>query len=162
MEKSKLETRLTSGQGRERDTLTTVGSVNSDIEVSMTLTTLATALTTLILPSTNKLMMHLNSSMFKKMLTKLKEELKSCQKELDASKEVSKKLMSEKILLDQKVQRLERMKSEEVISLLVMILIFFSVLIPRHQVYFIFLKYGQYDLCRKAQWKRFMRMNAVN
>ncbi|CAN6229960.1 unnamed protein product [Urochloa humidicola] len=79
MEKSRLETRLTSGQGRERDTLTTVGSVNSDIE----------------------------------MVTKLKEELKSCQKELDASKEVSKKLMSEKNLLDQKVQRIERMKSEE-------------------------------------------------
>ncbi|KAK8456503.1 hypothetical protein SEVIR_3G030800v4 [Setaria viridis] len=79
MEKGRLETRLTSGQSRERDTLTTVGSVNSDIE----------------------------------MLTKLKEELKSCQKELDASKEVSKKLMSEKNLLDQKVQRLERMKSEE-------------------------------------------------
>lgn len=36
MEKSRLETRLTSGQGRERDTLTTVGSVNSDIEVSVT------------------------------------------------------------------------------------------------------------------------------
>ncbi|CAL5029436.1 unnamed protein product [Urochloa decumbens] len=79
MEKSRLETRLTSGQGRERDTLTTVGSVNSDIE----------------------------------MVTKLKEELKSCQKELDASKEVSKKLMSEKNLLDQKVQRIERMKTEE-------------------------------------------------
>lgn len=53
----------------------------------------------------------------KKMVTKLKEELKSCQKELDASKEASKKLMSERNLLDQKVQRLERMKSEEVISL---------------------------------------------
>ncbi|RLM75632.1 hypothetical protein C2845_PM15G24650 [Panicum miliaceum] len=79
MEKSRLETRLTSGQGRERDTLTTVASVNSDIE----------------------------------MVTKFKEELKSCQKELDASKEASKKLMSEKNLLDQKVQRLERMKSEE-------------------------------------------------
>ncbi|PUZ49390.1 hypothetical protein GQ55_7G322300 [Panicum hallii var. hallii] len=79
MEKSRLETRLTSGQGRERDTLTTVASVNSDIE----------------------------------MVTKLKEELKSCQKELDASKEASKKLMSEKNLLDQKVQRLERMKTEE-------------------------------------------------
>ncbi|KAJ1273357.1 hypothetical protein BS78_06G273900 [Paspalum vaginatum] len=79
MEKSRLETRLTSGQGRERDTLTTVGSVNSGIE----------------------------------MLTKLKEELKSCQKELDASKEVSKKLMSENNILDQKVQRLEKMKSEE-------------------------------------------------
>ncbi|PWZ40740.1 Kinesin-like protein KIN-14I [Zea mays] len=73
MEKSRLETRLTSGQGRERDTLTTVGSVNNDIE----------------------------------------EELKSYQKELDASKEVSKKLMSEKNILDQKVQRLERMKNEE-------------------------------------------------
>ncbi|AQK47054.1 Kinesin-like calmodulin-binding protein [Zea mays] len=79
MEKSRLETRLTSSQGRERDTLTTVGSVNSDIE----------------------------------MLTKLKEDLKSYQKELDASKQVSKKLMSEKNLLDQKVQRLERMKNEE-------------------------------------------------
>ncbi|XP_066344764.1 kinesin-like protein KIN-14I [Miscanthus floridulus] len=79
MEKSRLETRLTNGQGRERDTLTTVGSVNSDIE----------------------------------MFTKLKEELKSYQKELDASKEVLKKLMSEKNLLEQKVQRLERMKNEE-------------------------------------------------
>ncbi|XP_039775302.1 kinesin-like protein KIN-14I [Panicum virgatum] len=79
MEKSRLETRLTSGQGRERDTLTTVASVNSDIE----------------------------------MVTKLKEELKSCQKQLDASKEALKKSMSEKNLLDQKVQRLERMKSEE-------------------------------------------------
>ncbi|KAG2569578.1 hypothetical protein PVAP13_7NG429000 [Panicum virgatum] len=79
MEKSRLETRLTSGQGRERDTFTTVASVNSDIE----------------------------------MVTKLKEELKSCHKELDASKEALKKLMSEKNLLDQKVQRLERMKSEE-------------------------------------------------
>jgi hypothetical protein len=49
------------------------------------------------------------------MLAKLKEELKSYQKELDASKEVSKKLMSEKNILDQKVQRLERMKNEEVI-----------------------------------------------
>ncbi|KAL6651851.1 hypothetical protein ACP70R_010776 [Stipagrostis hirtigluma subsp. patula] len=84
MEKSRLETRLTSGlevsgSRRERDTLTTVGSVNSDIE----------------------------------MLTKLKEELKSCQKELDVTKEASKKLMVEKNLLDQKVQRLERVKSEE-------------------------------------------------
>lgn len=35
MEKGRLETRLTSGQSRERDTLTTVGSVNSDIEVSV-------------------------------------------------------------------------------------------------------------------------------
>ena len=51
------------------------------------------------------------------MVTKLKEELKSCQKQLDASKEALKKLMSEKNLLDQKVQRLERMKSEEVIFL---------------------------------------------
>ncbi|ONM12482.1 kinesin-like protein KIN-14I [Zea mays] len=79
MEKSRLETRLTSGQGRERDTLTTVGSINNDIE----------------------------------MLAKLEEELKSYQKELDASKEVSKKLMLEKNILDQKVQRLERMKNEE-------------------------------------------------
>ncbi|XP_062184363.1 kinesin-like protein KIN-14I [Phragmites australis] len=93
IEKSRLETILTSGQGhsesnnkieasgnrRERDALTTVGSINSDIE----------------------------------MVTKLKEELKSRQQELDALKEVSKRLMSEKNLLDQKVQRLERMKSEE-------------------------------------------------
>jgi hypothetical protein len=49
------------------------------------------------------------------MLAKLEEELKSYQKELDASKEVSKKLMLEKNILDQKVQRLERMKNEEVI-----------------------------------------------
>ncbi|KAK3143436.1 hypothetical protein QOZ80_4AG0300290 [Eleusine coracana subsp. coracana] len=83
MEKSRLETRLLSGQGhsetKQKDTLTTVGSVNSDIEL----------------------------------LTKLKEELKSLQKELDVSKEISKKLTMEKNLLDQKVQRLERMKSEE-------------------------------------------------
>ncbi|TVU16478.1 hypothetical protein EJB05_40046 [Eragrostis curvula] len=85
MEKSRLETRLINGQAevsgtrRERDTLTTVGSVNNDIEL----------------------------------LNKLKEELKSCQKELDISKEVSKKLTMEKNLLEQKVQRLERMKSEE-------------------------------------------------
>ncbi|KAL6844152.1 hypothetical protein ACP4OV_025825 [Aristida adscensionis] len=88
MEKSRLEARLTSGlevsgSRRERDTVTTVGSVNSDIE----------------------------------MLTKLKDELKSCQKELDASKEASKKLLMEKNLLDQKVQRLERLKSEEKISM---------------------------------------------
>ncbi|GJN26116.1 hypothetical protein PR202_gb14019 [Eleusine coracana subsp. coracana] len=83
MEKSRLETRLLSGQShsetKQKDTLTTVGSVNSDIEL----------------------------------LTKLKEELKSLQKELDVSKEISKKLTMEKNLLDQKVQRLERMKSEE-------------------------------------------------
>jgi hypothetical protein len=54
---------------------------------------------------------------FEKLLTKLKEELKSCQKELDVSKEILKKLTMEKHLLDQKVQRLERMKSEEVIFL---------------------------------------------
>jgi hypothetical protein len=54
---------------------------------------------------------------FEKLLTKLKEELKSCQKELDVSKEISKKLTMEKHLLDQKVQRLERMKNEEVIFL---------------------------------------------
>ncbi|KAM0878406.1 hypothetical protein ACQ4PT_034896 [Festuca glaucescens] len=92
VEKSRLETRLTSGQGQEnnsklevignhceRDTLTTVGSVNNSIE----------------------------------MLTKLEEELKSCQKELDASKEISKKLMMERNMLEQKIQRLERAKTEE-------------------------------------------------
>ncbi|KAM0887127.1 hypothetical protein ACQ4PT_029271 [Festuca glaucescens] len=92
VEKSRLETRLTSGQGQEnnsklevignhseRDTLTTVGSVNNSIE----------------------------------MLTKLEEELKSCQKELDASKEISKKLMMERNMLEQKIQRLERAKAEE-------------------------------------------------
>lgn len=47
MEKGRLETRLTSGQGRERDTLTTVGSINSDIEVSVTCLLLA-SLTTLV------------------------------------------------------------------------------------------------------------------
>jgi hypothetical protein len=35
MEKDRLETRLAGGQGRERDAPTTVGSVNSDIEVSV-------------------------------------------------------------------------------------------------------------------------------
>uniref|UniRef100_A0A0E0DJS3 Kinesin motor domain-containing protein n=1 Tax=Oryza meridionalis TaxID=40149 RepID=A0A0E0DJS3_9ORYZ len=92
MEKTRLETRLKSGQGQEssnrtgvsgnhfeRDTLPTVGTVNNSIE----------------------------------MLAKLEEELKSCKKELDASKELSKKLMMENNLLDQKVQRLERAKSEE-------------------------------------------------
>ena len=61
--------------------------------------------------------MMFNLLVSKKMVTKLKEELKSCHKQLDASKEALKKLMSEKNLLDQKVQRLERMKSEEVIFL---------------------------------------------
>uniref|UniRef100_A0A0E0G752 Kinesin-like calmodulin-binding protein n=1 Tax=Oryza nivara TaxID=4536 RepID=A0A0E0G752_ORYNI len=92
MEKTRLETRLKSGQGQEssnrtgvsgnyfeRDTLPTVGTVNNSIE----------------------------------MLAKLEEELKSCKKELDASKELSKKLTMENNLLDQKVQRLERAKSEE-------------------------------------------------
>nr|AEV41045.1 putative kinesin motor domain-containing protein [Oryza minuta] len=91
VEKSRLETRLKSGQGQEssnktgvsgnyfeRDIFPTVGTVNSSIE----------------------------------MLAKL-EELKSCKKELDVSKELSKKLMMEKNLLDQKVQSLERAKSEE-------------------------------------------------
>jgi hypothetical protein len=48
------------------------------------------------------------------MLTKLEEELKSCQKELDASKEISQKLMMERNMLEQKIQRLERAKTEEV------------------------------------------------
>jgi hypothetical protein len=59
------------------------------------------------------------------MLAKLKEELKSYQKELDASKEVSKKLMLEKNILDQKVQRLERMKNEEVILIVPFLCYFF-------------------------------------
>uniref|UniRef100_A0ACD5YAL9 Uncharacterized protein n=1 Tax=Avena sativa TaxID=4498 RepID=A0ACD5YAL9_AVESA len=80
VEKSRLETKLeVSGNHCERDTLTTVGSVNSSIE----------------------------------MLTKLEEELKSCQKELDATKEISKKLMMERNMLEQKIQRLERAKIEE-------------------------------------------------
>ena len=52
--------------------------------------------------------------MFEKMLTKLEEELKSCQTELDVSKESSKKLIMERNMLEQKIQRLERAKSEEV------------------------------------------------
>nr|AEV40947.1 putative kinesin motor domain-containing protein [Oryza punctata] len=92
VEKTRLETRLKSGQGQEssnktgvsgnhfeRDTFPTVGTVNSSIE----------------------------------MLAKLEEELKSCKKELDASQELSKKLTMENNLLDQKVQRLEKAKSEE-------------------------------------------------
>uniref|UniRef100_J3M2F0 Kinesin-like calmodulin-binding protein n=1 Tax=Oryza brachyantha TaxID=4533 RepID=J3M2F0_ORYBR len=92
VEKSRLETRLKTGQSQEssnktgvsgnhfeRDTFPTVGTVNSSIE----------------------------------MLTKLEEELKFCKKELDISKELSKKLLMEKNLLDQKVQRLEIAKCEE-------------------------------------------------
>jgi len=75
------------------------------------------------------------------MLTKLKEELKSYQKELDASKEVSKKLMSEKNLLEQKVQRLERMKNEEVIFIVSLLCyLYFSVLIS---VKFLFISYSE-------------------
>jgi hypothetical protein len=58
----------------------------------------------------------INLLVFSKLLTKLKEELKLCKKEFDVSKEITKKLTMEKSLLDKKVQRLERMKSEEVIS----------------------------------------------
>jgi hypothetical protein len=58
---------------------------------------------------------------FEKMLTKLEEELKSCQKELDASKEISKKLMMERNMLEQKIQRLERAKAEEVFFFLLII-----------------------------------------
>nr|AEV40997.1 putative kinesin motor domain-containing protein [Oryza minuta] len=92
VEKTRLETRLKSDQGQEssnktgvsgnhfeRDTFSTVGTVNSSIE----------------------------------MLAKLEEELKSCKKELDASQELSKKLTMENNLLDQKVQRLEKAKSDE-------------------------------------------------
>jgi len=75
------------------------------------------------------------------MFTKLKEELKSYQKELDASKEVSKKLMSEKNLLEQKVQRLERMKNEEVIFIVSLLCyLYFSVLIS---VKFLFISYSE-------------------
>jgi len=74
------------------------------------------------------------------MLTKLKEELKSYQKELDASKEVSKKLMSEKNLLDQKVQKLERMKNEEVIFIFLLLcyLCFFCSDFSKKFIHFIF------------------------
>ncbi|KAG8066613.1 hypothetical protein GUJ93_ZPchr0004g39041 [Zizania palustris] len=96
VEKSRLETRFRSGQGQdsnnktgvagnhfERDTLPTVGTVNSNIE----------------------------------MLTKLEDELKSRKKELEVLKELSKRLMMEKNLLDQKVQRIERAKNEEISTL---------------------------------------------
>jgi hypothetical protein len=74
------------------------------------------------------------------MLTKLKEELKSYEKELDASKEVSKKLMSEKNLLDQKVQRLERIKNEEVIFIVLWLcyLYFFCSDFSEKIIHFIF------------------------
>lgn len=74
------------------------------------------------------------------MLTKLKEELKSYEKELDASKEVSKKLMSEKNLLDQKVQRLERIKNEEVIFIVLWLcyLYFFCFDFSEKIIHFIF------------------------
>lgn len=107
-------------------------------------------------------MVHLTLVVSEKLLAKLKEELKSCQKELDVSKEISKKLTMEKNLLDQKVQRLERMKSEEVIPLLNCLNIFFScsdftVKTPLHisEILILF-------LCRKVQWKRFMGMNSVS
>ena len=74
------------------------------------------------------------------MFTKLKEELKSYQKELDASKEVLKKLMSEKNLLDQKVQKLERMKNEEVIFIVLLLcyLCFFCSDFSKKFIHFIF------------------------
>nr|CAD1820588.1 unnamed protein product [Ananas comosus var. bracteatus] len=64
----------------------------------------------LALALTCELQMHLHSH---GVLSKIQEELKTCRKELHASKETFKKLLMEKSLLEQKVQRLERMTNEE-------------------------------------------------
>jgi hypothetical protein len=97
---------------------------------------------------------------FEKLLTKLKEELKSCQKELDVSKEILKKLTMEKHLLDQKVQRLERMKSEEVIFCLITTYPFHVLFDNESFISYIGNVYT--ILCRKVQWKRFTGMNVVS
>nr|CAD1830227.1 unnamed protein product [Ananas comosus var. bracteatus] len=57
-----------------------------------------------------ELQMHLHSH---GVLSKIQEELKTCRKELHVSKETFKNLLMEKSLLEQKVQRLERMTNEE-------------------------------------------------
>ena len=44
----------------------------------------------------------------------LQEDLKTCRNELDASKETTKTLLKEKYLLEQKLQRLEKKKNDEV------------------------------------------------
>jgi len=44
----------------------------------------------------------------------LQEDLKTCRSELDAAKETTKTLLKEKYLLEQKIQRLEKKKNDEV------------------------------------------------
>ncbi|KAJ3679611.1 hypothetical protein LUZ60_017622 [Juncus effusus] len=47
------------------------------------------------------------------MLSKIQEDMKVCTREMHASKEVARKLLMEKTLLEQKLQRLERMRTDE-------------------------------------------------
>ncbi|WOK95314.1 kinesin-like calmodulin-binding protein [Canna indica] len=54
-----------------------------------------------------------NDSVDNKTLSKTQEDLKTCMKELQASKESYKVLQKEKSLLEQKIQRLEKMKADE-------------------------------------------------
>lgn len=49
------------------------------------------------------------------MLDKIQEDMKACTREMHASKEVARKLLMEKTLLEQKIQRLERMRTDEVL-----------------------------------------------
>ncbi|KAF3327625.1 kinesin-like calmodulin-binding protein [Carex littledalei] len=48
-----------------------------------------------------------------KMLNKIQEDMKSCTREMHTSKEFAQKLVMEKTLLEQKIQRLERMRTDE-------------------------------------------------
>ncbi|KAJ4778873.1 Kinesin-like protein KIN-14I [Rhynchospora pubera] len=47
------------------------------------------------------------------MLNKIQEDMKACTRDMHASKEVARKLLMEKTLLEQKVQRLEKMRTDE-------------------------------------------------
>lgn len=54
----------------------------------------------------------------KETIKALQDNLKICRNELDASKETAKTLLKENFLLEQKIQRLERKKNEEVFFML--------------------------------------------
>lgn len=49
------------------------------------------------------------------MLNKIQEDMKSCTREMHTSKEFAQKLVMEKNLLEQKIQWLERMRTDEVL-----------------------------------------------
>jgi hypothetical protein len=48
------------------------------------------------------------------MLNKIQEDTKACTREMHASKEVARKLLMEKTLLEQKIQRIEKIRTDEV------------------------------------------------